>query len=245
MKSTLHGFEITDDDLKNLTGLNKDEVLLAGTASDIKDYLLNFVDLITHNKLEEPKKELTIILLFLLMFLYLLGTLSVIIFYRFLPNFPALIGNTVIFLAAVGCTLQVRLLVLKKYITPFVGNLVKEVNNFNLLVEDLRLNEKPEEEMKKKSTLLMDREKVVEAIELAKYDLVRALILEKKFREDKSFVDAENELLASNLSTLQQLRVIDTSSEYELFLGQIVELAVRVQAEMIKLHNCCDLRKLK
>lgn len=242
MKSTLHGFEITDDDLKNLTGLNKDEVLLAGTAFNIKDYLVNFWYLITHEKLEEPKKELTILLLFFLMFLYLLGTLSVIIFYRFFPNFPALMGNTVIFGAALGCSLQVRLLSLKKYITPFVGNLVKEVDQFNQLVEDLRLNQKPEEEIKKKSTLLIDREKVIEAIELAKYDLLRALKLEKKFREDKNFVDPENELLASNVSTLQQLRVIDTSSEYELFLNQTVELAVRVQTEMIALHNCCDLR---
>lgn len=239
MKSSVRDFEITNNDLKALTGLDKDDVLLGGTAFTVKDYFLNLVNGILSAKLEAPRKELTLLIVLWLFSVYIVGTLSVLIFERLIPSIPGWLSNIIIVLAAVITSLTARWYWLQKYVTPFVGSLVKQAENYNQVVGDMRAIDNREDE-NKQNLNLRDRQKIVEAMELARYDLVRAFTIERKFRKNKDYVDTEDELSISNVATLLQLRVSDPNSEYARLLNETLQVAVRTQEEMRKLSGLHD-----
>jgi hypothetical protein len=114
--------------------------------------------------------------------------------------------------------------------------LKSEIEKFNNIVKAIDVNDQLEE-AGNKGLSLQDRDKIIEAIKLAKKDLVRALKTERILRENKGIIISNSELFANNLSTLKALQISGKATEYSQLLNQALQIAVDVQEEMKKLQN--------
>lgn len=115
-------------------------------------------------------------------------------------------------------------------------NLKSEVEKINALIKAIDVNDQLEE-AGNKGMDLNNRNKIIEAIELARKDLVRALKTEKILRENKDVILNNPDLFANNLSNLQALQITDKATEYGQLLNQALQIAVEVQEEMRKLKD--------
>jgi NACalpha-BTF3-like transcription factor len=111
-----------------------------------------------------------------------------------------------------------------------------EVERFNNLIKAIDVNDQLEE-AGNKGMDLNNRNKIIEALELARKDLVRALKTEKILRDNKDIIINNPDLFANNLSNLQALQINDKATEYGQLLNQALQIAVEVQEEMRKLKN--------
>jgi hypothetical protein len=77
-----------------------------------------------------------------------------------------------------------------------------------------------------------NREKVIEAIQITKADLIKALKTEKILRDNPNF---NPEHFSIDLTSLQALQVSETASEYGQILDEALQIGVTIQQEMKKL----------
>jgi hypothetical protein len=117
-----------------------------------------------------------------------------------------------------------------------VRRLVKEVDRYNEVIKAVDINDQLEE-AGNQGVGLSDREKVIQALDVMKADLVRALKTERILRENKKFIAKNPQLFTTNLTVLTALQVSDQASEYGRVLDQALQIAVGVQEEMRKLQN--------
>ena len=82
-----------------------------------------------------------------------------------------------------------------------------------------------------------NREQVIEALELIREDLVRALTIERILRKHKRFISANAKLFASNLNDVTALLINDEASEHGRLLNEALEIAVAVRDEMKRLQD--------
>ena len=87
------------------------------------------------------------------------------------------------------------------------------------------------------SLRLKNREQVIEALQLIREDLVRALTIERILRKHKRFISANAKLFASNLNDVTSLLINDEVSEHGRLLNEALEIAVAVRDEMKRLEN--------
>ncbi len=115
-------------------------------------------------------------------------------------------------------------------------HLFDDVDRYNGIIKAIEINDRIED-AGNPNVKIGDRAKVIKALQLIREDLVRALKTERILRENKNFVDANSELFANNLRTLNALQISDRSSQPGRLLNQALQLAVEVQAEMKKLQD--------
>ena len=87
--------------------------------------------------------------------------------------------------------------------------------------------------------VLVDKEKISEALELTRADLVRALKTERILRENKDIINIRPELFETNLASLS-LRALDISEkagESGQLINEVLQVAIGVQEEVKKLKN--------
>jgi hypothetical protein len=84
---------------------------------------------------------------------------------------------------------------------------------------------------------ISDRKIVIEALQLTRSDLIRALQTERILRDNQKFITTNPELLTNHLTTLQALQITHQGTEYGQFLQQAIQIGIGVQAEMRKLQN--------
>ncbi|MBL1174640.1 hypothetical protein [Pantanalinema sp. GBBB05] len=82
-----------------------------------------------------------------------------------------------------------------------------------------------------------DRDKVVQALQLAKSDFTRALKTERILRENQDLIAQHPVAFQSNLTAIQALQVNDQGSEWGQVLSQALLVAVEVQEEMRRLQG--------
>ena len=82
-----------------------------------------------------------------------------------------------------------------------------------------------------------NREKVIEALELIREDLVRALTIERILRKHKRFISANAKLFSSHLNDVTSLLINDEASEHGRLLNEALEIAVAVRDEMKRLQD--------
>ena len=115
-------------------------------------------------------------------------------------------------------------------------NLFDDVDRYNGIIEAIAINDRIED-AGNAEVKIGDRAKVIEALQLIRDDLVRALKTERILRENKKFVDTNSELFANNLKSLNALQISDRASEQGRLLNEALQVAVGVQAEMKKLQD--------
>ncbi|MEG5061549.1 hypothetical protein QUB60_27375 [Microcoleus sp. A2-C5] len=115
-------------------------------------------------------------------------------------------------------------------------NLFDDVDRYNGIIKAIEINDRIED-AGNAEVKIGDRAKVIQALQLIRDDLVRALKTERILREHKKFVATNSELFANNLRTLNALKISDRASKQGRLLNEALQLAIRVQAEMKKLQD--------
>jgi uncharacterized membrane protein len=112
----------------------------------------------------------------------------------------------------------------------------KEVEKFNRVIKAIHINDQLENAGNSGATL-EDREKVIEALQLLRDDLVRALKTERILRQNKKFFIESPTLFADNLAALVAVQVSNQATEQGRLLKEALEIGIAVKEEMNKLQS--------
>lgn len=211
MQTDLQGLEISKGELKHCSGISIDAIFSPPTVS-------KYLSEITKTFL------LTVLIAF-----------SGFVLVKVFPehSFPLVILHA---LAAIALLLNDSR---KIYLSHNHRNLIKmfeDVKRFNSLIKAIDINDQLEA-VGNREVRLQNRKQVIQALKLAKEDIVRALKTERILRENASFIKLNSELFENNLTALTALQVNDQASEHGRLLNEALQIVVDVQAEMRKLQN--------
>jgi len=125
---------------------------------------------------------------------------------------------------------------LKTHMTNSLRILLNDVERYNAVIKAIDINDQIEA-AGNPEVGIKQRERVIEALNLTKSDLVRALKTEKILRENKTFILKNSELFVNNLATLTSMQVTEQASEHGRLLNEALQIALDVQYEMRKLQS--------
>ncbi|MEG4345386.1 hypothetical protein QUB70_19235 [Microcoleus sp. A003_D6] len=211
MRADIQGLEITVGELKHLTGAGPDRVYRPASATKFAREALKTVGLIV----------LVLISCWLLVAIFPRAYLL-----WFALHFAAIVGLIFEDAWKIWCSSQNKHLV----------NLFDDVDRYNGIIKAIEINDKIED-AGNAEVKIGDRSKVIQALQLIRDDLVRALKTERILRENNKFVATNSELFANNLTSLNALLLSDRASEKGRLLNEALQLAIGVQAEMKKLQD--------
>lgn len=211
MRVDIQGLEITDGELKRLSGTKPDRVYRPATATKFTREALKTVGLI---------------------FLILISCLFLIVIFPRLYPVGIAIHLTAIALLIFEDVWKIRSSHQNKYLI----NLFDDVDRYNGIIKTIQINDQIEE-AGNSQVKIADRTKLIQALQLIRDDLVRALKTERILRKNKKFVATNSKLFSKNLTALSGLQINDKVSEQGRLLNEALELAVEVQAEIKKLKN--------
>ncbi|MEH1787325.1 MAG: hypothetical protein V7L23_17540 [Nostoc sp.] len=237
MQDDLKGLEISQDDLQKLTNLPVNEELLIITNT------LNRFARIYIQKLKSSEGATVVFIGFsTFVFVYILFDLIVKIFVTWItiPSWILLIilglwvgsfTQTILYLIW-----KSRSKVVKNNMTKSLHILLNEVNRYNTVIRVIDINDQIEE-AGNPEVVIKEREGVIEALQLTKADLVRALKTERILRENKNFILSNTELFVNNLATLTAMQVTEQATEHGRLLNEALQIALDVQHEMKRLQT--------
>ncbi|MBH8560973.1 hypothetical protein I8748_02065 [Nostoc sp. CENA67] len=237
VRNDLHGLEISHKELQTLTNLPvKDELII----------IINPFKKIVKDILEKIKGSEGATVVFLsfstVVFGYVLFDIFIKIFATWItiPSWLLLIflliwggSFTQIFLYYWW---KKRLKTLKSHMTHSLQILLQDVDRYNAVIKAIDINDQIEE-AGNPEVRIQKREKVIEALQLTRSDLVRALKTERILRENKSFILRNTELFVNNLATLTAMQVTEQATEHGRLLNEAFQIALDVQSEMKKLQS--------
>ncbi|MDZ7958761.1 MAG: hypothetical protein RMY34_12920 [Aulosira sp. DedQUE10] len=114
--------------------------------------------------------------------------------------------------------------------------LLDEVDKYHSVINAIDINDQLATSGNVQSTII-ERDKVLSALQLIREDLVRALKTERILRDNKKLLANNQELFVNNLANLQALQVSSQAGEYAQFINQSLQIALDVQAEISKLQS--------
>lgn len=128
----------------------------------------------------------------------------------------------------------VRLLWRKKTCPEVLTNLLDDVDKYHAVIKAIDINDQLETDGIGVS--LSDRTMVIEALQLTREDLVRAIKTERILRDNKDSI-ATNPEINNNLKALTAIQVSTQASEYGRILNEALQIGISVQQEMRKLQG--------
>ncbi|BAZ66713.1 MAG: hypothetical protein KME28_25450 [Pelatocladus maniniholoensis HA4357-MV3] len=126
--------------------------------------------------------------------------------------------------------------VVKTNITPSLQMLLMDVDKYNSVIKAIDINDQIEA-VGNVGVTIKERSKVIEALQLTKSDLIRALKTERILRENRHFIISNSELFMNNLAALTAMQVPEQASEHGRLLNEALQIALDVQHEMKRLQN--------
>lgn len=152
-------------------------------------------------------------------------------------NFPAnfLFLLLELFLGIIASKL-IQFFWVKKYVTQSLPGLIRDVERFNGTIKAIHINDRLEE-AGNPDVHIQNREQVIEALQLTREDLVRALKTEKILRKNRKFIARNPEIFANNLTALTALQVSDRASEHGRLLNEALQIALSANQEMGKISQ--------
>ena len=211
MRADIQGLEITVGELKHLSGAGPDRVYRPASVT-------NFA--------REALKTVVLIILVLVSCWLLVAIFPRAYLLWFALHFGAIVGLIFEDAWKIQCSRQNQHLI----------NLFDDVDRYNGIIKAIEINDKIED-AGNAAVKIGDRAKVIQALQLIRDDLVRALKTERILRENKKFVATNSELFANNLRTLNALQISDRASKQGRLLNEALQLAIGVQEEMKKLQD--------
>jgi hypothetical protein len=144
-----------------------------------------------------------------------------------------LTGNLVL---GLFLTKLVQFFWVKNNVGESLPGLLYEVERFNDIIRVIDINDRLEE-VGNPDVHLRDREQVIQALQLTKEDLIRALRTERILRKHKTFIARNPEIFANNLTALAALQVADKASEHGQLLNEALQIALSAHEEIGKLSR--------
>ncbi|MBH8551792.1 hypothetical protein I8751_05250 [Nostocaceae cyanobacterium CENA357] len=237
VRNDLHGLEISQKELQKLTNLPvKDELIII--SNPLKEIVKKTVE-----KIKGSEGATVIFLGFsTFIFSYLVFDIIIKLFATWV-TVPSWILLIVLCFWGGGVTQIIlyfwwkkRLKILKTSMTSSLQTLLHDVDRYNAVIKAIDINDQIEE-AGNPGVSIKERERVIEALQLTKTDLVRALKTERILRENKSFILRNTELFDNNLATLTAMQVTEQATEHGRLLNEALQIALDVQYEMKRLQN--------
>ncbi len=114
--------------------------------------------------------------------------------------------------------------------------IVEDVERYNAIVKAIVINDEIEE-AGNSHVRIHQRDRVLKALHLIREDLVRALKTERILRKNHKFLKENDQLFATNLTTLTSLQISDRATEHGRLLNEALQVAVGVQEELKRLQD--------
>ncbi|MEB3826287.1 hypothetical protein [Phormidium sp. CCY1219] len=234
MRRDLQGLEITKGELRRLSGVSVDDLIRPSTL-EAGEKRSNFL----------YKETLVVCCLTIILFVASLIVGDLIAWQvkglpidLAFPNRPPWVVLTAMAIATCLSAILTRLLWLKNNTnkSDSLLGLLDDVENYNDLIKAIDLNDQLEE-VGNPGVQLTNREEIIDALELTRQDLLRALRTERILRENKNFIQRNPELFANNLNALEALQVSDKASERGRLLNEALQIALNTQGELRKMQN--------
>lgn len=115
-------------------------------------------------------------------------------------------------------------------------SIIEDVERYNAVIQSIDINDQIEA-AGNPGVRLQQRERVIQALQLTREDLIRALKTEKILRENEHFIKLNPELFANNLNALAALQVGEKASEYGRLLNEAFEIGMSIKDEMRQLQK--------
>lgn len=211
MRLDLEGLEITKGELKHLSGVSLGNILRPPTKTK---YLL------------EGLKSLLIALLLLVSYWMVVQILN----QHYLLLIVIYVGM------AIGLFLEDIYKIFMTRKNQHLMRLFEDVDKYNSIIQAIVINDRIEE-AGNSQVKLSNRTKIIEALQLIREDLIRALKTERIIRENKKFINNNTDLFTFNFNTLTALQINDKASEHGKLLNEALEIAIEVREEMKKLQD--------
>ena len=226
MRDDLQGLDISHDQLKNATNLPVNNKLIIIT-NIIQQFIRKSL-----KKAQQTEKPTVIFA----------GLTIFVCTYLFLVKIPFWIS--IIFVLWVCVTTQTLLYLLWKGKNKFLNRnmtnslriLLNDVERYNSVIKAIDINDQIED-VGNLGVGIQEREKVLEALELTRNDLIRALKTERILRENKHFIITNSNLFTNNLATLASMQVSEEATEHGRILNEALQISLDVQEEMKRLQS--------
>jgi hypothetical protein len=226
VRDDLQGLDISHDHLQELTNLPVNNKLIIVT-----DIVEKFSKELLKKIRQTEGTTVVFIGVALAVFTYLLLKLS-----------PWM--SLIILLLWSGGTIQTGLYLLWKLKSKFLKQnmtnslriLLNDVERYNSVIKAIDINDQIED-VGNLGVSIQDRETVLEALKLTRYDLIRALKTERILRENKTFIIKNSDLFAHDLSTLASMEVTEEATEHGRLLNEALQISLDVQREMKSLQS--------
>lgn len=219
MQPDLLGLEFTKGELRRLTRVDPDDVFRASI-------------------LDSREKKLSFLLNEILI-CFALSPIGVGFIYTFIvfPTIGSSMQIAIALLIVVPITVAAgRWLWRKKTCPKALTALLDDVDKYHAVIKAIDINDQLETD----GTALVslsDRTLVIEAMQLTREDLVRALKAERILRDNKDAIAKNPSLFTNNLSALRAMQVSSQASEYGRMLNEALQIGFSVQEKMRKLQG--------
>jgi hypothetical protein len=219
VRPDLQGLEISKGELKHLSGVDTDDLFRPASLQNAQTRFSFFL------------QELFIGLA--------ITPIAVGFLYTFIIG--PLIGVSVP--AAIAClvltpvaTVIIRWFWLQRNSPHTLLSLLDEVDRYHAVIKAIDISDQIQD-AGSAETAIRDRTTAIEALQLTRADLIRALRTERILRENKDFLATNPEMVVTNFTALSALQVSDRASEYGQFLDRALQIGTGIQAEMRKLQS--------
>ena len=217
MQPDLLGLEFSKGELRRLTGVDPDNVFRASMFQNSK------------KRLKFLSNEILI--------WFTISTIIIGLIYTFIVLFNIGSPNQVAIplLILVPSVVAIgRWLWRKKTCPKRLKNLLNDVDKYHAVIEAIDSNDSLNAERAELN--LNNRSLLIEALQLTREDLVKALKAERSLRSNNSSI-ANPELFNNSLQALTAIQASNQASEYGQILNEVLQINISIQEEMRKLQG--------
>ncbi len=237
MRDDLQGLEITQKELQNLTNLPVKEKLIL-IINPMKKWVSKFIEQL------KGSEGATVFfkgfsLLFFIFFLFD-------VFIKMFATWITISSGLLLIILCLPAVILIQIVfyivwkqrsrIVKANMTHSLKIILDDVDRYNAVVKAIDINDQIEAAGNLGASI-KERKRVVEALQLTRADLVRALMTERILRENKKFIVSNTELFANNLTTLIAMQVTEQATEHGRLLNEALQIALDVQYEMRRLQE--------
>jgi len=214
----LIGLEMTQGELRRLTGFRPDQVFRPSIMAN-REQRLGFF-----------RHEMLVVLMLTLI---IVGFVYVFII---LPTRGSSVMLGIILLIIVAIAVVAGRWLWRRLRFPkTLTILLDQVDKYHAVIKAIDI--KDQRSTAENESHLDDREKVITALQLVREDLVQGLKTERILRDNKKLLANNQDLFVNNVETLHATSLSERASEYAQLLNQLLQIALDVQAQIRKLRK--------
>lgn len=218
MQPDLLGLEISQGELRRLTGVSPDRIPRPGIAN-------------RQQRLKFWQQEISLV--------FVLSIVIVGLIYAFiiLPTIGSAIPlGIILFIIVAALLLLGRSLAQRSRTSKTLIKLLDAVDQYHALIVALDVNDQLAVSGNLDNSL-EHREQVITTLQMLREDLVQALKTERLLRDNKKLLDNQQELFVNHLTNIQAIKDNTQASEYGQIINQAWQIGVDVQAQLRKLQS--------